>query len=90
MNSADIVSSIAAIFTTAAFIPQVIQVLKTRNTVSISFLMYSIFITGLLLWLIYGILIMQWPIIIANTITASLAFCIWWVKVMNMQKGERW
>jgi len=89
MTLADIIASIAASFTTAAFVPQAILVWKSRNTVSISFLMYTVFISGLLMWTVYGLLTWQWPIIIANIVTVSLASSIWWVKVQNMRKGEK-
>ena len=89
MNLADIIASIAATFTTAAFIPQAVLVWKTRNTVSISFLMYSVFIFGLVLWTVYGFITWQWPIIIANIITVSIASSILWVKIGNMRKGEK-
>jgi MtN3 and saliva related transmembrane protein len=89
MNLADIIASIAATFTTVAFIPQAILVWKTRNTVSISFLMYSVFISGLVLWTVYGFITWQWPIIIANIITTSIASSILWVKMGNMKNGEK-
>jgi len=89
MNLADIIASIAATFTTVAFIPQAILVWKTRNTVSISFLMYSVFISGLVLWTVYGFITWQWPIIIANIISFFIASSILWVKMENMRNGEK-
>ncbi|MBC7388681.1 MAG: SemiSWEET transporter [Opitutaceae bacterium] len=88
MHLHDIIGSIAAICTTIAFIPQVILVLKTRNTDSISFIMYSIFITGVALWAVFGYMTMQWTIIIANIITFILAFIIWFSKLVSIQKGR--
>lgn len=89
MNTADLIATIAATFTTAAFIPQAVLVWKTKNTISISFLMYSVFISGLILWTVYGFITWQWPIIIANIITVSIASSILWVKIGNMRKGEK-
>jgi MtN3 and saliva related transmembrane protein len=89
MNIADLIATIAATFTTAAFIPQAVLVWKTKNTISISFLMYSVFISGLILWTVYGFITWQWPIIIANIITVSIASSILWVKIGNMRNGER-
>jgi MtN3 and saliva related transmembrane protein len=43
--------------------------------------MYTIFATGLLLWIVYGIVIGAWPIVIANSITALQAIAILWMKV---------
>lgn len=67
---------IAATLTTISFLPQAIQVFKTKNVASISLGMYCIFTTGVLLWLIYGVLQKDAPIIIANAVTLVLACAI--------------
>lgn len=67
---------IAATLTTISFLPQAIQVFKTKNVTSISLGMYCIFTTGVLLWLIYGVLQKDAPIIIANAVTLVLACAI--------------
>lgn len=69
----DWIGSIAATLTTTAFIPQVWQVWRTRHTKDISLGMYFIFTIGVLMWLMYGVMLESWPIIIANTLTALLA-----------------
>lgn len=63
----------AAAFTTCSFIPQVWRVWQTKHTKDISLLMYSFFTAGVGLWLIYGIMLGAWPVIIANSITLILA-----------------
>lgn len=70
---ADIIGSIAATLTTVAFVPQVLHVLKTKNTEAISFAMYLVFCCGVAMWLVYGLMIGSWPIIIANSVTIGLA-----------------
>jgi MtN3 and saliva related transmembrane protein len=72
---------IAGILTTISFLPQVIKILKTKDTTSISLLMYIIFTTGVFLWLIYGILVKDYPVIIANFITFILASMILTLKI---------
>ncbi len=72
----DIIGYLAAVLTTVAFIPQVIKVIKTKNTRDISLLMYIIFVLGILFWELYGILRSDMPIIIANFITLFLASII--------------
>lgn len=67
------IGSTAAALTTCSFIPQVWRVLKTRHTKDISLGMYALFTGGVSLWLVYGILLGAWPIIIANCITLVLA-----------------
>ena len=82
MDLIDLVGSVAAFLTTASFIPQAWQTFHTRDVSGISLGMYSLFTVGVALWLIYGILLMAWPIIIANSITTSLALMI---LVMKLQ-----
>ncbi|MBI4809152.1 MAG: SemiSWEET transporter [Nitrosomonadales bacterium] len=67
------VGGVAATLTTCSFIPQVWRVLHTRHTKDISLGMYALFTGGVALWLVYGILLVAWPIIIANSITLLLA-----------------
>jgi MtN3 and saliva related transmembrane protein len=77
----NIVGFIAAIFTTFAFVPQVIKVWRTRSTADISLGMYSLFTLGVALWLAYGILLNAWPIILANIVTLLLAGAVLVMKV---------
>ena len=89
MTLFELVGTLAAVCTTVAFVPQAVLVWQTRNTASISFSMYTVFIIGVALWTAYGFLTWQWSLIIANIVTAILALGIWWVKVSNMRKGEK-
>ena len=73
MAITDDIGSAAATLTTIAFIPQVWKVWRTRHTADISMGMYVLFTIGVALWLAYGILIESWPIIIANSLTLTLA-----------------
>ena len=70
MDLADIIGGLAAVLTTASFFPQAVQVLRTRDTRAISLAMYTLFTAGISLWGIYGLMTMQWSIIIANGITS--------------------
>jgi MtN3 and saliva related transmembrane protein len=71
----------AAFCTTIAFLPQAVQIIKTRDTSSISTAMYSIFTIGTLLWLVYGIYTSNTPVILANAVTSVLAIVILWYKL---------
>jgi len=59
----------AATCTTIALFPQIYKIHRTKHARDLSFPMYIIFSTGILLWLIYGIAIVNLPIICANSIT---------------------
>lgn len=72
---------IAAFCTTCSFVPQVLHILKTGNTDSISLAMYSIFVSGVFLWLVYGVVVQDPPIIVANAITLVLASVILVLKI---------
>nr|ART38246.1 F334 [uncultured bacterium] len=74
---------LAALLTTAAFLPQVLHTLATRDTRGISLRMYVIFVAGVLLWLIYGLLTGDLPLILANAITLLLAGAILILKLRH-------
>ena len=69
----EIVGYIAATITTAAFVPQAWHTFRTKDVSGISLGMYSVFTAGVACWLVYGLLLDAWPIVIANLITLALA-----------------
>jgi MtN3 and saliva related transmembrane protein len=77
----DIIGYLAAALTTFSFVPQALKTFRTRDVRGISLGMYSCFTTGVALWLVYGILMNAWPIVIANAVTISLAISILWMKL---------
>jgi|JI10StandDraft_1071094.scaffolds.fasta_scaffold399218_2 MtN3 and saliva related transmembrane protein len=81
MPLADLIGSLAAFLTTASFLPQAAKVLRTRETEAISLVMYSMFTAGVTLWGVYGVMTMQWSIIVANAVTVVLASIILGMKV---------
>lgn len=78
---ADYIGYPAAVLTTIAFLPQAWQSWKTRDLSGISLPMYSLFTLGVGLWLIYGLLRNDPPIIAANAITLILASVVLWLKI---------
>ncbi|MGH8641666.1 MAG: SemiSWEET transporter [Burkholderiales bacterium] len=72
MNAIDPIGYLAATLTTIAFIPQVLHTWRQRSASGISLGMYIIFTIGIALWLLYGMLLGAWPIIIANAVTLVL------------------
>jgi MtN3 and saliva related transmembrane protein len=77
----DAIGYLAATLTTAAFIPQAWLTWKTRRAEGVSLGMYSIFTSGVALWLVYGLILGAWPIVVANAITLALALFILVMKV---------
>lgn len=72
---------VAAFLTTASFVPQVLQVIKTKDTSGISLIMYSMFVLGVLLWAIHGYIINDIAIIMANVLTFVLASVVLMYKI---------
>ena len=87
----EILGYMAAGLTTASFLPQAIRTLKTRETEAISLTMYSAFCSGVFLWLVYGLIIKNWPIVVANALTFLFAGIIWFLKfraVLNTKASK--
>jgi MtN3 and saliva related transmembrane protein len=81
INWTEIVGYSAATLTTLAFVPQVLQALRTRDLHDISLSMYAAFCSGIALWLVYGLLMQAWPVVIANVFTLGLAGIVLYLKV---------
>jgi MtN3 and saliva related transmembrane protein len=81
MSPTESLGFLAAVCTTASFVPQVWHILKTRDTRAISLMMYLLFTVGVVLWLVYGIMIGSTPVVAANSITLVLALVILTCKV---------
>lgn len=75
------IGSVAGLLTTCAFIPQVIKVVKTKETKSISLVMYCVSVTGLCLWIVHGILIKDAAVLLANSFTLLLSSIILLYKI---------
>lgn len=71
----------AGFLTTASFLPQAALTLRTRDVNGISLGMYAAFTAGVALWLVYGVVLGAWPIILPNAVTLALAATILWMKV---------
>nr|WP_136252012.1 SemiSWEET transporter [Ningiella ruwaisensis] len=80
---------IAAFCTTISFLPQAVKVIKTKDTQSLSLTMYSVFMLGILMWLVYGLLLMNWPMILANAFTITFAGIILFLKVKHTLQSKR-
>lgn len=81
MNFTDLIGTLAAFLTTASFMPQAWHTFRTKDVSGISLGMYSAFTSGVALWLLYGLLLQAWPIVIANVVTLSLASAILLMKL---------
>ena len=83
----DFIGYLSAFLTSVSFLPQAIKTIKTKNTEGISLLMYLLFVIGVIGWTIYGFLIKNNVIIIANIFTTIVASMVLFVKIYNTFKN---
>lgn len=76
-----ILGLLAGTICTISFLPQVIKAFRTKRTQDISLITFLFLSIGVFIWLIYGILIQQLPVILANTATLFLTVSILILKI---------
>ena len=76
-----VLGMVAACLTTYAFLPQAIIVIKTKNTKAISLVTYIVLNIGIILWFIYGLILGEIPIILANFVTFIFTLTILILKI---------
>lgn len=62
------VGALAATLTTVAVFPQAIKTLRSRETNGLSLAMYVLMVSGVVFWLVYGLILGSWPLIVANAV----------------------
>lgn len=72
---------LAGTLTTISFVPQLLKTWRTKSAKDMSLPMLISFCSGVLLWLVYGILLQATPVILANFITLILALIILGLKL---------
>jgi MtN3 and saliva related transmembrane protein len=77
----ELLGYVAAALTTLSFAPQAWLIFRTRDVSGVSLGMYSALVSGIVLWLVYGLLIRSWPLVVANAVTLSLAGSILVMKL---------
>ena len=81
LAASELIGYCAAALTTLSFLPQAWHTWRTRDVRGISLGMYSAFTLGVALWLLYGLLLGAWPVVLANAITLALAAGILGMKL---------
>jgi len=76
-----ILGVVAGTLCTLSFVPQVVKIAKNKNARDISLITFLMFSGGVAVWLWYGIVLGEWPLIISNTITLFLALVILAMKI---------
>ena len=81
MDSVTLIGYFAGFLTTVAFVPQVLKTWKSKSASDLSLGMFLVFSLGVLCWLIYGILLVEVPIVFWNTVTLILALALLIMKL---------
>ena len=81
MDFITILGLAAGVLTTIAFLPQMLQISQTKSAKDVSYVMLIVFMSGLLLWLVYGIILGALPVILANGVTLCFNLIILWLKI---------
>ena len=87
MTAIEIVGFSASVLSILNQFPQALKVYKTKDTNSISLLMYCIVVVCISLWLVYGIMLMDVPLMFANALSLIPIVYIFLIKVSNTIKG---
>jgi MtN3 and saliva related transmembrane protein len=82
MTNLDMLGLLASAFTTSSQVPQLIRTYKTRDVSGISLYTYVIITVGLLLWLTYGVIKQDLPLIVANSTMVLLTIAITAMKII--------
>ena len=85
----EVVGVTAAVLTTTAFVPQAYKIYKYRISDGVSLTMYSVMLIGVIFWLLYGILLAKFAIILANTTTLILQILIIYFKFKHSKSNAK-
>jgi MtN3 and saliva related transmembrane protein len=85
MNSllVDTIGMIGAVLTTVCWLPQAMKIIRSRETRAISLAGTLAFTIGIVFWLIYGLALMDWPLITSNVVTLMLMSVIVALKLRH-------
>jgi len=84
----EILGTVAAVLTTASFVPQAIKTIRTRDVSGISLTMYIMLLVGAILWAIYGFILGLLPVWIANVTLTFFVLIILVIKVQELNKSS--
>jgi len=88
MDAIEIIGLAAALMTTISNIPQAYKIIRTKETKGISVWSNIVLFTGLVVWVVYGFLRNDWPIIIANFISAFITAVVIFLKLTSKKVIE--
>lgn len=84
-----VIGYLASLCSMTSFVPQAWKVIKTRDTQAISRRMYSVTVAGFALWTVFGILRVEWPIILTNTVCFFLSAFILTMTLLPARQRDK-
>ena len=88
MNFVTALGLLAATLTTVSFLPQVIKTWKAKSAEDLSIGTFSLLCTGVFCWLVYGLLIDDLPVILANAVTLVLVVAVLVQAIIYKRQSE--
>lgn len=88
MNVITFIGVLAAVFSTINQLPQAWKTIKSKDTHSLSLIMYSMVWIATSLWLAYGILLKDTPLILSNSVSIIPITYILTMKIINTVSGK--
>jgi MtN3 and saliva related transmembrane protein len=79
----NVIGGAAAVCSTVSFVPQLVKIVRKRDASGVSTRMYLVTVVGFILWSSYGLMQHQWPLIISNLISLTLAAAILAFKLLR-------
>lgn len=70
---ANIVGTVAALFSMTSFAPQIVKTWKERDASSVSLRTYLVTVAGFVMWTIYGVLTKSWPVVASNVVCLGMS-----------------
>jgi MtN3 and saliva related transmembrane protein len=89
MEFTDLLGYVAGALTTIAFVPQAWRTFRTKDVSGISLRMYCIFTLGIAVWLAYGIVLKETPMMVANSVSLVLACIVLGMKLRYRRSGPQ-
>ncbi len=89
MDTATLIGALAAIASTASFAPQAVKAVRTRDLSGISARGYAVTVSAFALWLAYGALLRQWPLVASNAVCLLLSGFILAMKLLPQRKRDK-
>lgn len=89
METATIIGALAGLASTASFAPQAIKVVRTRDLRGISARGYAVTVSAFALWVAYGVMLQQWPLVAANAVCFVLSAFILAMKLLPKRKRDQ-